>query len=468
MAKSANYFLPLPLERALRGSHAKGIEAKKAVLDWDGFMIPGFILHGNARALRRFITWAPIYRDLHSLLEAFKSRGKKKRARGTLAVRAEGQIEKVAYKILGGEPSIRIDAEEGMRLLYGGAWHNDVYDTLTNLSAACGASFTLASPDSSYSPQWSAGTHLHLVIDAAPPGDSKRNTGEKICGVLVAPGQKVKYAMHGPAKGYTSIVAKDGDGRAVGQIVGDTLYHFMPIAPEFETAFVEAGSGLFKKMLRLIWNAMREKPQLQDFSPISDARSYVGALDAHSGSLMTLLKEGVAGFKHEIADYEEKIRQLTSDWRATQLAYDQAAHLHGRRDRTQQAREWRRAQKHQDIRSWAIVEESVQVETCSIVSAPYESKRYRYGRLIIRLGPRGDVYIWSTNPRGPHGLVHPHIGASGNPCLGNIGPAIREAILESRLLDAINLILRWVREGYDPTLAENKIEQWPTFRRRKK
>ena len=129
------------------------------------------------------------------------------------------------------------------------------------------------------------------------------------------------------------------------------------------------------------------------------------------------------------------------------------------RDRNLWKKDWMRLHAFAGVQKVSVVDHGIHVETNSLIVA-CDSVKYRIGSFIIRYCHDG-IFVWSQNSLHKQGIAHPHISESGVVCFGNVGSAITTAAIESRVVDAVELVLRWLTDGYDPELAETKITEWP-------
>ena len=123
-------------------------------------------------------------------------------------------------------------------------------------------------------------------------------------------------------------------------------------------------------------------------------------------------------------------------------------------------REYQQIKKQPDVARVWILDGGLQVETRPI-EAEWEGQRYALGAFVIRIGGTGAVTVWSEAPTHPDGLHHPHIGRSGVACFGNATALVAKLAGESRYSECFALVIRWLKTGYSPELAEARIEEWP-------
>ena len=120
---------------------------------------------------------------------------------------------------------------------------------------------------------------------------------------------------------------------------------------------------------------------------------------------------------------------------------------------------WRRLRDHPLIERFYVIESAIHVETKAIL-CEHEGGAENTGSVVIRFPLNGSFTVWGLKPTHPKGIAHPHINPHGGACFGNVETAIQSAALDGRIADGFDLVLRWLVEGYDPTLAQSKIEEW--------
>ena len=164
---------------------------------------------------------------------------------------------------------------------------------------------------------------------------------------------------------------------------------------------------------------------------------------------------------------ESKARKLQQDYlaqlqhiRVIRHGLNDALSIQSSHTRNDSNIDWERLRANPLIKSFGLQSGGLHIITESIVYS-YDGKCYRLGSYIIRISGIGAVSVWAKESAHPRGIPHPHIGWSGDPCFGNISKALYRASTGGRTVDAVEFVLRWLTEGYDPLLAEESIHAWP-------
>lgn len=116
--------------------------------------------------------------------------------------------------------------------------------------------------------------------------------------------------------------------------------------------------------------------------------------------------------------------------------------------------------RNKNIRSCSYVQGAIQVET-STFQMEHEGAFYRLGAYTVRIHPDGSIHVFQLEPQHPKGQIHPHVNQFGIPCLGNITREVMERCISQDIAGAINLLVNFLLEGYDPGVAQAKITEWP-------
>ena len=448
------YFLPCGLKSALEHETAASLTISEETSEIDGFNIPGFILKGTQEVLTTFVQNATLSFGIHKAT-AFLSLQ-------TLKVHDAVTTPIGLCARIGVDPVVMFPLEKGRRdyaeLI---PLTNDLKQTLAWLSDYAGIEILLDVRDGGFAPTTPRGSKiLHVVLGASAPGEAIISRYTHLCGTQLAQdGSLVEYP-YGPSCG-SGVLVRDDENDVVAQIVGNTLFVFVPIDLKFERVLREQdGLGLFKKALRYTWNTYVENPEVPQPTELGESKAYVELVEQWLDFFPSVQR-------HLIEDEEKELRKLHARYLG-KLQYLQilraglqvAITLHTDHDKERSAGDFERLRSNALLRTVGVLTNGLQVVTHPIV-CEYEGKRYSLGSYTIRISQSGDVSVWAESSTHPTGYPHPHIGWSGSPCFGNISIAIDHAAVEHRLADTIELVLRWLTEGYDPKLAETPITEWP-------
>lgn len=306
---------------------------------------------------------------------------------------------------------------------------------------------------------------LHIVVGAAAPGAIDECHLAHACGVrLDAKGMYLEF--WGPTLGIGTLV-KDAEKQTIGQVVDGTVYLFIPSPGR--SSFLFEGSGgrdLYARALAFVHAAMKKGGEPKS-KKIADLARYSEFVKKSLVGLPMLLGARKALLDIRIQEATEKLNSLYAERETfTRLCRIQEA----RNDEEQReipSRDWPRIREHPLVERVLSVEDALHVQTRRII-AEHGGKRFDFGRFMIRLPLGGKPSIWPIEYTHPKRVAHPHISPSSVVCFGNATSAITQAAGEGRIADALDLIFSWLTEGYDPNLADSKIEEWPEVRAQKR
>lgn len=307
------------------------------------------------------------------------------------------------------------------------------------------------------------GRDIHFVVGASPTGSIRESDHSHVCGVRVQ--EKGKYVRFwGPTEGVGTLV-KDKEGNLVGQIVNSTVYLFVPTPASASFLFGgREGADMYSRAIKCAWKTMIGKQKRLKVSRIKNADDYRQFIEKQYGSMGRLfdLQQNLIDIR--ISDTTDKLRTLYAE-KETYLRLKTLELAKTEKEKAEApVRDWERMQKHPLVKRIRSVEGALHLETRRII-AEHEGKYYNFGKFMLRLELGGTPSIWSEHPTHPKRAQHPHISKTGVICFGNIAVPLTQAMGELRMADALELLLDWLREGYDPNLADNKIEEWPKVRR---
>lgn len=122
-------------------------------------------------------------------------------------------------------------------------------------------------------------------------------------------------------------------------------------------------------------------------------------------------------------------------------------------------KEFKRILAMPEVSKIELIDEGLHILTQDLTAA-FEGKVYRLGRYVVRISSH-QFAVFCEQSHHPKGNIHPHYPNNGVPCWGNAGIPIVRAYQEGRIADFIELVIKWLTQGYEPALAETKIEEWP-------
>lgn len=310
------------------------------------------------------------------------------------------------------------------------------------------------------------GRRVHFVVGASPAGSIKESDHARVCGIRVH--KEGKYIRFwGPTEGMGTLV-KDKEKGMVGQIVGSTVYLFVP-TPASATFLFEGteGADMYSRAIKCAWKTMTGKQKRLKVSRLKSADDYRQFIEEQYGSMGKLMGLQQNLIDIRIQDTTDKLRTLYAE-KESYLRLSQLEEAKTEKEKTEApVRDWERMQKHPLVKRIRSVEGAIHIQTRKII-AEHEGKYYNLGRFMIRLEFGGTPSIWSEHPTHRNRAQHPHISKTGVICFGNIAVPLTQAMGELRMADALELLLNWLCEGYDPNLADVKIEEWPRVRHHKR
>lgn len=300
---------------------------------------------------------------------------------------------------------------------------------------------------------------IDVVIGAASPGPEAAETAAFIDDIALRPDcRMVKYAVS--EAGYGANVT-DHNGKRVAQVVGSTFYLFLPLYTDTIGLFAGRGTNLFRTVLCHAWNAYvdREKDRLRvDHRSLDTVDDYQVVRSLADNAYQLELKEQIARTDREIASLSSRLVRLQLSRRDLMMRSSNSSLTIGAQEM---------ALEYQAIIEHPLVErlenngdDTIWVHTKPVIVTGKDSVKRDLGSFIISVDVTS-VSVWSKRLTHQQRIPHPHINVEGTACYGNITHEINRALGENRRMDAALLVLSWLEEGYDETLADRKIEEWP-------
>lgn len=298
----------------------------------------------------------------------------------------------------------------------------------------------------------------HVIIGASPPGATSTCSTQALCGVRL---QRDLYWVNVPghAKGRGRVIV-DEQGQSVAQIVDHTIYLLTPgVTEDTEIAFSASNGNLLDRILALVSTELTQPAGHDDVEIVHDEDAYLSFVSAQAAKAGTGLPEAIASSERRMSkylkQYHEELRHLRN-LRAMQRATDTLS----KKAADSEAGTWTRLANHPRIAGMEVVEEGLHITTTP-VTILLNREAYALGPFVVRLAAGEQVAAWALAPRHPEGAHHPHISMTSVVCLGNAGATIHQAIAQGQYVDAIELVLEWLFDGYDLTLATHPITEWP-------
>lgn len=334
---------------------------------------------------------------------------------------------------------------------------DDMLNTLGTLSELSGFNMALhiCAPNTIYYPIDNEDT-LHIVLGGVPPGDVTHLNATHIAGALLDPaGQDVNVA--GVTHGYGRLV-RDEYECTVAQVIGSVLYLCLPTDTKY-AHLLGKGGHLFRTVLQLAWQEFHLAEPQPDTAALLDEKKYVSARTSLGERYGEALNEELVRIDSQIDYHMSRVRKLYIE-RKLQVNIISGGLL-GLSESAANS-EWKRLQEHH---LFDFIEKStdghLHLHTKDVCIPDGQGELRYIGRYIIRIKATKKVSIWSKILTHPKKIPHPHIGQTGSICFGNIDLEVSKLIAENRNGELFELILSWLSEGYDATLADVKIEEWP-------
>jgi hypothetical protein len=296
---------------------------------------------------------------------------------------------------------------------------------------------------------------VHVFTNCGPPGEYTDRYVATAFGKTIRD-DGLAANCRGPTKGRGTVL-RDGETEVV-QMLGNNWYVLLTTMSTFHVG----SSEIFSKIVALAWNSYRgalmSKPRMEKAATRGE---YVEIATKWVDAIMAKQTDHVADLEKKIADLQQSLAFYYRVKREGEQAIEHfrsAPHLQEARRRV--PKDFRRISAHPDVAKVAVVEGGIHVLTRHFI-VEHKDEKYSVGDFVIRLDELGGISVWGERTDHPDGVPHPHISKDGIACFGNATEAISKAMAYHRYGDAVELVLRWLRLGYTPELAANKIEEWP-------
>ncbi|MBP9669482.1 MAG: hypothetical protein KBE09_04295 [Candidatus Pacebacteria bacterium] len=438
------YFVPAPLMARVQKHLMEGMRKRKAQYMYDGFRVQGVLLSAPATLMRQFLKRMQLsvgyLGDVNDHSVAVLSHG------GSTTLRiSEGHV-------FGQHQSDARHVEDVCNLLSSISGlevcvHFDVEDAVTPvmLPRKRGAVYPEAC--------------IHIIVGSSPMGDSVNYESDRACGVSFYPdGATALFPGATKGRGYRVL---DADEKCIGQIVGDSIFLFAPVANKETIKTLTTHGDLFKKMLCRAWNAQLGPRDAGVRSmPITSRQHYTTVLGTMDNLLPTVLAKRIADNDRYLKNLRRQYTRIVAErqqFLLMQKTFEENSCFGKPQERNTA---WRVLKGIPEFKTYTWREEGLQILTNHIVQE-YEGVRYLLGVYGARIELAGRVSLWCEHSFHPKGAGHPHISKQGVTCFGNIEFALGDAAAEGRFSDVALLLAQWFRSGYEPHLADFKIEEWP-------
>lgn len=454
------YFLPKPLEGALDFLSAGNIKVEEATAETDFRLpLPGFLLTGSKQDITAFVKKARVP------IDGTGGKPSEKPTDDRLQIHDGVGLDYVCgdhkYPIIHNHsrPFLgQIEFSYGNGAYYEEKFVHSFIRLLEDLSILTGHTFDLfitGSQCATVSPFRPSQRKLSIIFAGSPYGSEIEADGQATIEDVYLDHPK-KIFRPQPVRGL-GVVINDMEEQPVLQIVDSTIYLLLPVEMKYGAAYF----GDQKLMQRVIFRALLNIQRGLKKRPVKTVRGprrYVQMKKNLDDEAYILLKVKEVADRQRMeaakAVYLEALREHTKTVRTV-------SSFKSNFDEKIAREEWARIRTLPGVTETYQLDGGFYVETDRVIHE-YKGKHYDLGTFRIRFDPNGSVLITSTDITHPSKLQpHPHIARDGSVCLGNISTPVCEALVELRFADAIEMVLGWLREGYDQSSVFEPITTWP-------
>lgn len=301
---------------------------------------------------------------------------------------------------------------------------------------------------------------IHILFGAIPPGRVARSYDLSEAFGQILDTRAMYYPRTHPVKGRGVVrwQKDDKDKRALVQVVNRTAYLLMPVLGLNNRPAIDP---VFKGLLGLIHEALPLAAKRMA-KPVRSAqafnRRYHQLRKEFHDWRIEREKEMVEKVASTLKEYQNALDDLRSFKTASPLVH--AADLKIVRGMAKRG-DFDRIKEMSEVDHIEFLDEGLHVVT-KLVTCTYDGQTHRLGRYVIRLADH-DFSLFCEESHHPKGTIHPHYPNDGTPCWGNVGIPLARAQSEGRLADLVELVIKWLTQGYDPVLANTKLEEWPVI-----
>lgn len=295
---------------------------------------------------------------------------------------------------------------------------------------------------------------IHLMAANRPPGIAINRYVNLAYGLPIkGAGEQIVVLGHAKGRG---VVKGDAKGVKTVQVLGDSWYLLLPVITHFHG---RNSVAIFEKMLAQALEADREQRSDGAIARSADEGDFIAYRANEAGFFAGGWDKQIEQHQREIEAATERLAaaqrnlRMALEWEALVKATPFIAECNARAPS-----EFARLKRDPRIAKMVIVDELLQIETKPIV-IEHDGNRYDVGTFVIGID-RCSFTVWGLVPTHPDRVPHPHIDRDGIACFGNASQAITDAVAELRVADAVDFMLEWLEDGYEPSLARVKIETW--------
>lgn len=298
---------------------------------------------------------------------------------------------------------------------------------------------------------------VHVYVGPVPPGPVQETRVTRLFDVQLVPYGDLALRYTSPNVAGQKLC--DTNDEVYAHVWGSTFWLNLPIQRKSQLRLM-AAEDLFVKAFVPAWNAF--VAQKRERAPALKVGDYP-VFEAHVRKRMGEVREQwQEDLKAQDENIERLMQELTSAHGNRMMfasALDGFERVTGEQLATLKD-DWEEIRRQPLVQALRIEGDGLHVETKD-VHIEHEGKRYRIGKFTIRYPFNGHVSTWAHEPAHPKGVMHPHISPEGAVCYGNVTTALARAAGHGRTAEAVDLVLRWLTDGYDPVGAQTKVEEWP-------
>ena len=302
--------------------------------------------------------------------------------------------------------------------------------------------------------------NLRVVLGSPPPGYSTTHEVETLFEIPISD------------KGYTiaiptpsvdvGIIVKSSLGESVAQIVENTIYLLLSVHPSSFEPLSDDGGGIFKKTLMLAWNMYSEQRM-----ETSDTSLHIESAQGFAACTLNIKVEQeiiAAEIKYADDEIEKAQGYLRRTMTKKRTLLTRLKTFHEQMSQVDYEQGWAKltSSPYFDFAT-KTSDERIHYFTKPLTIKDAGGTDRFLGRFGIRLQGDDRVTVWSLDYPHYSGIPHPHINKFGDVCLGNVTESLWQLLLDYKEAEAAVLVMRLLAEGYEASLTEHPIEQWPTI-----
>jgi hypothetical protein len=299
---------------------------------------------------------------------------------------------------------------------------------------------------------------LRVVLGGIPPGYSSSRKIDSLFDVAVCEtGYRVGVASPSIDQGY---VVKNDQEEPVAQIIDDTIYLLLPMHESCIPYFSSDSSGLFRKALICAWDAYL----LQEKEEQSPAQELLTNAAMYSEQVLSITKKR----REVMEELDEASLEIAFAQRQLRQALEKKQSLVIIKQGLEQTPDFDPEAAWKVLNDYPLFDRvtiasdgKTHYFTTPIIITDDTGKERFLGRYGFCFNSRS-VDIWSLDHPHPSGVPHPHINLHSQICLGNVTESVHQLMATFREAEAVVLVMRLLSEGYEPTLTEHPLEEWPT------